>query len=64
AAMSEDASLPDNPQWMSAMSGVPVLALLPRQPDQAVAPGRGVIGSAILDAVALADWWGLIKAKS
>lgn len=58
AAMSEDPSRPGNPRWMSAMTGVPVLALVPKAETDAP---KGQIAQAVLDTVAAVDWWGLCQ---
>lgn len=61
AAMSQDPSLPGNPGWIEQMTGVKVLALVPRVAS-GVAPGKGQIAPAVLDAVATVDWWRVMKA--
>jgi dethiobiotin synthetase len=59
-AMAEDPSLPDNPRWIEAMTGTKVLALVPRLAE-GVSPSEGTIASAVLDAVAMTDWWRVVK---
>ena len=60
AAMSDDASRPSNPRWIERMTGVKVLALVPRVGGGQVDPARGVIAPAVLDAVAAVDWWRVV----
>ncbi|MFK7790945.1 MAG: dethiobiotin synthase [Phycisphaeraceae bacterium] len=55
-AMSQDPSLPGNPRWIEQMTGVKVLALVPRIEGE-VSPSKGTIASGVLDAVGRVDWW-------
>lgn len=58
SAMSEDPSRPGNRRWIEKMTGVKVLALVPRVPAEQVRPAQGQIAPAVLEAVAgAADWW-------
>lgn len=57
AAMSDDPSRPGNPQWIAAMTGVPVLALVPRMPAEQVDPPAGVMPQALLESMRVVDWW-------
>lgn len=56
-AMAQDPSRPGNRRWIEAMTGVRVLALVPRLPEDQVVPDQGRIAPAVLQAVATADWW-------
>lgn len=59
-AYAKDPSLTGNPKWIEAMSGVKVLALLPRIEGK-VLPGEGEIAGEVLDAVAQVDWWRVLS---
>lgn len=59
AAMADDPSRPGNPQWIEAMTGSRVLALVPRAREGDVRPAEGEIPVDVLEAVMAVDWWGL-----
>ncbi len=51
-----DPSIASNRQWIERMTGVPVLAVVPKVKDAQAQPQRGLIDGAILDAVATVYW--------
>jgi len=53
---SADMSMTTNPRWLAKMTGVPVLATCPAVPADQVAPQRGHLPIAILDALAMTYW--------
>lgn len=57
-ALQEDPSVATNRRWIERMTGVPVLATVPRIAGgpEAIAPGRGRIPDDVLEAVALQRW--------
>lgn len=52
----EDPSMASNPQWMTKMTGLPVLALAPRCPEAEVKPEQGQLAPALLAAIAAVYW--------
>jgi len=60
AAMSDDPSRPGNPRWMEAMTGVRVLALVPRMQAERVDVASGVLDGSVRSAISTVDWWGLL----
>ncbi len=56
-----DASMSTNRQWLEKMNKVPVLATIPNCPPRAVAPGKGRIPEAILDAVGMTFWADVLR---
>lgn len=55
-AESDDPAVASNRRWLSRMTGVRVLATLPRAPAERVAPQRARIDEAVLEAAAAVDW--------
>jgi dethiobiotin synthetase len=51
-----DVSMTTNRRWLEKMNGISILATVPVCPAGAVAPERGVISPAVLDAVNLTYW--------
>ena len=51
-----DVSMSTNRQWIQKMNGVPILATVPACESGTVAPEKGMIPGAVLDAVALHYW--------
>ena len=62
-AMADDPARPGNPRWIQRMTGVKVLALVPRVDPAAARPAEGVIAPAVLDTVAATDWWAVMKGE-
>jgi dethiobiotin synthetase len=54
--ISADLSMASNPRWLAKMNGVSVLATCPACPGNEVAPHRGLLPAAILDALAMTYW--------
>lgn len=55
-AAAEDPSIATNRRWLAKMTGVKVLAVVPRVPAERAHPEKGQLPGDILDAVAMADW--------
>ena len=51
-----DLSMAGNPRWMAKMNDTTVLATCPACPEDDVAPQRGLLAPAILDAMAMTYW--------
>lgn len=60
-AASDDPSVATNRPWMKKLTGVDVVATVPRLEPSRVQPQRGVIDDEIIDAVAMAFWPNLAK---
>jgi len=58
-AVQEDPSVSSNRLWIEKMTGLPVLAVVPRLEPDLAGPHQGVIGEAALEAIARVDWRGL-----
>lgn len=56
AAASDDPSIATNRQWIQRMTGLPVLATVPRMKDDLVQPAAATLADDVLDAVALTHW--------
>ncbi len=59
AALAEDPSIESNRAWLEHMTGVPVLASLPRCEDMDAAPEAGALPARLVEAVARVQWSGL-----
>lgn len=56
-AAASDPSMAGNRQWITRMTGVPVLAVAPKCDPKAIDPVDARIPGEILEAVGMVDWW-------
>jgi dethiobiotin synthetase len=61
AALEPDASIATNPRWIERLTNRPVLTVAPRLPEPEARVERGVLGEAVLEAIARVDWASLAK---
>ncbi len=61
AALEADPSVSGNRSWIERMTGVPVLALVPRVATKRARPERGVIDLAALEALEAVSWAGVLR---
>ena len=54
--MGADPSIATNQRWLKKMTGVPVLAVVPRVKPESAQPQRARLDDAVLEAIALVDW--------
>ena len=55
-----EASMSSNGGWLARMNNAPILVTVPDCPPASVAPDRGRLPEAFLDAVGLHDWTGSV----
>ncbi len=55
-ARSEDPSVATNRQWLEKLTGVEVLAVVPRVKDEQAKPDKARLDEQVIDAVALRYW--------
>ncbi|HEX7009556.1 MAG TPA: dethiobiotin synthase [Phycisphaeraceae bacterium] len=60
-AVAEDPSVISNRRWLEKLTGVSVLAVVPRVTPQGVMPHRAQLDPAIIDAAALVAWLDVLK---
>lgn len=56
-----DPSITTNRRWIERMTGMPILAVVPKVKAGAAAPQRGKLDPAILDAIAMVHWLGVMR---
>ena len=61
AALEPDASVGGNRAWIERMTGVPVLAVVPRVEAKRARPERGVIDLAAMEALEAVSWAGVMR---
>ena len=59
-ALDADPSIESNRRWMTKMTGLPLLATLPKVAPQRAAPEKGVLDEAVLEAAEAVDWSALL----
>ncbi|MBI1336799.1 MAG: dethiobiotin synthase [Phycisphaera sp.] len=59
-ARASDASMATNREWITRMTGVPILATVPRCDPQNVQPQHGLLPGEVLDAVGMTYWPGVL----
>ena len=55
-ASAEDPSVATNRQWLAKLTGVEVLAVVPRVSDHAARPEQARLDAQVIDAMAMRDW--------
>ncbi|MEX0655619.1 MAG: dethiobiotin synthase [Phycisphaeraceae bacterium] len=57
----DDPAITTNRRWLTKMTGVPVLAVLPKADPRDVAPQHARLDAGVLEAAAMADWLALLR---
>ncbi|MFW5681870.1 MAG: dethiobiotin synthase [Phycisphaeraceae bacterium] len=60
-AAHDDPSVESNRRWLSRMTGLPVLAVLPRVREEMARVEEGVLDEAVIEAAETVDWRGIVK---
>jgi dethiobiotin synthetase len=60
-AAAEDPSVESNRRWLSKMTGLPVLTVLPRVREERARVEEGVLDDAVIEAAENVDWMGMMK---
>ena len=62
-AAAEDPSIESNRRWLAKMTGLPVLAVLPRVSEAMAKVEAGVLDEAVVEAAQTVDWAGLMHRR-
>ena len=60
-AAHDDPSVESNRRWLSKMTGLPILAVLPRVNEEMARVEDGVLDEAIIEAAQAVDWRRLLR---
>jgi dethiobiotin synthetase len=64
AAAADDPSFQSNRQWLERLTGAPVLAVVPKVSTDQCQPQKGILGQAIVHAMAMQQWRPFFKRPS
>lgn len=63
-AMSDDPSRPSNRNWLSRLTGIEVIATVPRLPAKQMRPADAVLDPAAIEALGLVDWTRVLRPQA